>query len=42
MNNKYNYKVETIAKYIRPFVKENYAIDEKEWCYVDYATNEYV
>lgn len=39
MNNKYNHKVETIAKYIRPFVKENYIIDEKEWCY---STNEYI
>lgn len=42
MNNKYNHKLGTITNYVRPFVKENYTIDEKEWCYVDYATNEYV
>lgn len=35
-NNKYNHKEGTAVHYIRPYLKENYEIDKREWCYIDY------
>lgn len=40
-NNKYEHAEGTIANYIRPYLKANYAINEKEWCYIDYTTFTY-
>lgn len=35
-NNKYEHAEGTIANYIRPVLKRNYAIGEREWCEIDY------
>lgn len=40
-NNIYEHAEGTIANYIRPYLKANYAINEKEWCYIDYTTFTY-
>lgn len=36
-NNKYNHKDSTIANYVRPYLKANYYVDDKEWCSINYA-----
>lgn len=40
-NNVYEHAEGTIANYIRPYLKANYTINEKEWCYIDYITFTY-
>lgn len=35
-NNKYEHAEGTITNYIRPVLKRNYAIGEREWCEIDY------
>lgn len=40
-NNKQNHKEGTAANYIRPYLKTNYTVKDKEWCYVDYETFTY-
>lgn len=34
-NNKYSHKKGTAENYIRPYLKENYEIENREWCYID-------
>lgn len=36
-NNKFNHKDGTIAHYVRPYLKKNYYVDDKEWCSINYA-----
>lgn len=40
-NNKYEHAEGTIANYIRPYLKANYSISDKEWCYIDYEAYTY-
>ena len=40
-NNKYNHAVGTAANYIKPFLKKNYEIGEREWCQINYDTYSY-
>lgn len=40
-NNKQNHKEGTAANYIRPYLKENYTVSDKEWCRIDYDTFTY-
>lgn len=40
-NNKYNHAVGTAANYIKPFLKMNYEVGEREWCQINYNTYSY-
>lgn len=40
-NNKYNHASGTAENYIRPFLKKNYSVSNKEWCYIDYVNFSY-
>lgn len=40
-NNKYNHAVGTAANYIKPFLKKNYEVGEREWCQINYDTYSY-
>ena len=40
-NNKYNHATGTVENYIRPHIKENYFINDKQWCGIDYNTCTY-
>lgn len=40
-NNKYHHAVGTAANYIKPFLKKNYEIGEREWCQINYETYSY-
>lgn len=40
-NNVYHHAEGTIANYIRPHIKANYVIDDKQWCRVNYETYTY-
>lgn len=35
-NNKYEHAKGTMANYIRPYLKTNYIIDDRQWCEIDY------
>lgn len=41
INNQYDHKPTTAANYIRPYIKKNYLIQDKEWCRIDYNNNTY-
>lgn len=40
-NNKQNHKAGTAANYIRPYLKQNYDVHDKEWCQINYETSSY-
>lgn len=40
-NNKYNHSVSTATHYIQPYLKKNYEVGEREWCYVNYENYSY-
>lgn len=40
-NNQYNHKDGTAMNYIRPYLKKNYTVSNKEWCRIDYSTYTY-
>jgi hypothetical protein len=40
-NNVYEHKVGTAANYIRPYLKANYTVSDKEWCEIDYVNHCY-
>lgn len=40
-NNKHNHKEGTAANYIRPHLKKNYTVSDKEWCEIDYLNCQY-
>jgi len=40
-NNKQNHKEGTAANYIRPYLKANYTVSDREWCVIDYDTFTY-
>ena len=40
-NNQYNHQDVTAANYIRPYLKENYTVHDKEWCRINYDTFSY-
>lgn len=40
-NNIYEHAEGTIANYIRPYIKANYSISDKEWCAIDYESCTY-
>ena len=40
-NNKYNHALNTATHYIRPYLKKNYTIGEREWCKINYENYSY-
>ena len=40
-NNKYEHATGTIANYIRPYLKKNYTVDNRQWCEIDYENFTY-
>lgn len=40
-NNECNHKEDTAASYIRPYLKKNYTVHNKEWCQINYDTFSY-
>ena len=40
-NNQQNHKETTAANYIRPYLKKNYEVGEREWCEINYETFSY-
>lgn len=40
-NNQQNHKETTAANYIRPYLKANYTVHDKEWCMINYDTYSY-
>lgn len=40
-DNKYNHATGTMENYIRPYLKVNYYIDDKQWCEINYQNCSY-
>lgn len=40
-NNKFKHRDTTAANYIRPYLKKNYTVKDREWCEINYETYSY-